>query len=93
VVTRGTELTEKLNGLIDLLNEEKLGDAGLQVSAARYQAPSLISGAFAKKLIKTAGPLCSVGLMIALAGLIISRRKEEKSLKIKAASPAAENEV
>lgn len=93
VVTRGTELTEKLNGLIDLLNEEKLGDAGLQVSAARYQAPSLISGSFAVKLIKTAAPLCSVGLMIALAGLIISRRKEEKSLKIKAASPAAENEV
>ena len=49
------------------------------VDKVKYKAPSLLSGAFAVKAIKTAGPLCAVGIMVCMVMLIISRRKEEKS--------------
>jgi uncharacterized membrane protein len=43
-----------------------------------HKKPSLLSGEFAVRMIKTAGPLCAVGFMVCMVLLIISRRKEEK---------------
>jgi CRISPR-associated endonuclease Csn1 len=38
----------------------------------------LLSGEFAKKVIEVAGPICALGFIVCLIGVIVSRRKEER---------------
>ena len=49
------------------------------VSEVQYESPKLLSGEFAKKVIEVAGPICAVGFIACLVGIIISRKKEEKA--------------
>ena len=58
--------------------EEEMNERTIAVSEVEYDTPSLISGAFIKKAIMTAGPLCALGFMVCLVGIILSRRKEER---------------
>ena len=67
--------------LIRLYNEQQINDMTVSVTGVRYDAPKLLSGAFVKKTLKIAGPICAVGFMVCLVMLIVSRRREEKAGK------------
>ncbi len=77
LVLRREEVMASFNELIDLYNEQEINDLTVTVSTVKYQAPSLLSGAFIVRTLKVAGPFCAVGFMVCLVLLIISRRKEE----------------
>lgn len=60
-------------------NTREINESSVSFTSVKYKAPSLLSGAFAVKLVKTAGPICMVGFMVCIVLIIISRRKEEKA--------------
>ena len=67
-----TSFTEMLQAY----NDQELNDVTVSVFNYKYDTPKLLSGAFIKQVIKCAGPLCAVGFMVCMVGLIRSRRKE-----------------
>ena len=50
------------------------------VTRYAYKAPSLLSSAFIKKAILTTGPIVTIGFMVCVVLIAISRSKEEKQL-------------
>lgn len=64
--------------ILNAYNEQNLNDLTVNVGKYDYYAPKILSGAFIKKVIKTAGPFCAIGFMVCMVLLIRSRRKEEK---------------
>lgn len=67
--------------MLDAYAAQEINEKTVSVSGLKYKTPSLLSGAFIVKAIKTAGPFCAVGFMVCMVLLIISRRKEEKARK------------
>jgi len=67
--------------MLDAYAAREINEKTVSVSGLKYKTPSLLSGAFIVKAIKTAGPFCAVGFMVCMVLLIISRRKEEKARK------------
>lgn len=65
--------------MLDAYSAQEINERTVSATAIKYKAPSLISGAFIMKALKTAGPICAVGFMVCLVLLIRSRRKEEKA--------------
>ena len=65
--------------MLDAYSAQEINERTVSVTAVKYRAPSLISGSFIVKVLKTAGPICAVGFMVCLVLLIRSRRKEEKA--------------
>ncbi len=79
-------LTEKKDAIVsdfaamlDAYSAQEINERTVSATAVKYKTPSLISGEFIKKALKTAGPICAVGFMVCLVLLIRSRRKEEKA--------------
>ena len=80
------ELVEKKNAvssefasMLEAYTTREINESTVSVTGAKYHKPSFFSGAFVKKMLITAGPLCAVGFMVCLVLLIRSRRKEEKA--------------
>ena len=77
-----TAKKEKIVGefaeMLEAYTAQEINERTVAVSTMRYEKPSLISGLFIMKVIKTAGPICAVGFMVCMVLLIISRRKEVK---------------
>ena len=67
--------------MLDAYAAQEINEKTVSVSAVKYKSPSILSGAFVVKAIKTAGPICAIGFMVCMVLLIISRRKEEKALR------------
>ena len=67
--------------MLDAYSAQEINDRTVSTTAVKYKAPSLISGAFIVKALKTAGPICAVGFMVCMVLLIRSRRKEEKAIQ------------
>ena len=74
------KIADEFVEMLDAYTAQEINLRTVAVSTVRYEKPSLISGAFIMKTIKTAGPICAVGFMICMVLLIISRRNEEKML-------------
>ena len=70
-------ITSDFIAMLDAYTAEEINEKTVHVDKIRFSKPSLLSGAFAKQVIKTAGPLCAVGFMVCMVLLIISRRKEK----------------
>jgi 16S rRNA pseudouridine516 synthase len=82
VEQRLQDLTNKKSTIIadfaSMLNaytRREINEQTVSVSGLKYQAPSFFSTAFVVRVIKCAGPLCAVGLMVILVFLILNRRK------------------
>lgn len=79
-VTALVAKTEKIAydyaAMIKFWNETKLNDTTVTVSASRYSAPKLVSGAFIKAAIKTTGPITALAVMVCLVMIIIAKKKE-----------------
>ncbi len=78
LVAKSDAVTDDFKTLMDAYNALEINAQTVRVFDQKYKAPKLLSGAFIKKVIKTAGPICAVGFMVCLALLIASRRKEQK---------------
>ena len=80
------KLVEQYNGinatlskLLDAYNAKTINDSTVEIIRGAYSAPKFLSGSFAVTLVKTAGPICAVGLLVCLVFLIASRKKEQKA--------------
>ena len=67
------------SNILNAYNAEKINDMTVEIIQGRVYSPSLLSGSFIMSAIKTAGPICTVGFMVCMVMLIISRRKEQKA--------------
>ena len=57
-------------------NEQKVNDMTVAVSDYRYDAQKLISGAFIKKAVMTAGPIFMLAVIICLVMIIAEKSRE-----------------
>ena len=67
--------------MLDAYAAQEINEKTVSVSGLKYKTPSIFTGAFVIRTLKTAGPICVVGFMVCMVLLIISRRKEEKGRK------------
>ena len=80
------ELSEKKNAvscefaaMLDAYTAQEINERTVSATAVNYYKPSILSGAFIIRLIKTAGPFCAIGFMACMMLLIRDRKKEEKA--------------
>ena len=71
-------LLADFDAMVTAYNREKINELTVTVTEYNYWTPSLLSGAFIKKAIQTAGPIVALGFIACMALIVISRRKEEK---------------
>ena len=76
------EIVNDFTAMLEAYSAQEINERTVSATAAKYETPKLLSGAFIKTVLKTAGPLCAVGFMVCLVLIIRSRRKEEKALLI-----------
>lgn len=76
--TKKDAIVSDFAAMLDAYSAQEINERTVSSTAVKYKAPSLISGEFIVKALKTAGPICAVGFMVCMALLIRSRRKEEK---------------
>ena len=67
--------------MLQAYNAQKINDLTVSVIKYDFQRPSLLSGAFIKHTIKTAGPLVALGFMACVVLIIVRRRKEDGLLE------------
>ena len=80
-VTKRDGIIADFAALLKAFNEQEINDTTFSVTKAKYFAPKFLSGAFALRVVKTAGPICALTLIACLAALVLSRRREEKLSK------------
>lgn len=64
--------------MLEAYNSKNLDEKAVSVSAVRYNTPKYLSGAFIKRVLKTAGPICALGLMACLVYIIVVQKKSER---------------
>lgn len=79
VVEKGNGIIDDFKAMLTAYNDQEINDLTVAVISYHYRAPKLLSGAFIKKAIKTAGPVCAIGFMLCMVLIILSRRKEERN--------------
>lgn len=78
LVAKKNVIEDDFTAMLNAYSAQEINERTVSATTVRYKAPSLISGAFVMKAVKTAGPICAVGFMVCMVLLIISRKKEEK---------------
>lgn len=73
------QVTEDFTSLLKAYSEKEMNDSTVALTEVKYNTPKYLSGAFIKQVIKAAGPICVLGLVVCLVVMIVSRRKEEKA--------------
>lgn len=76
------KVTSDFKAMLNDYAHREINESTFLVSNPKYTAPSLLSGAFITKAIKTTGPICVAALIICIILLIRDRRKEEKAEKV-----------
>ena len=79
LIAKKNAITADFAAMLDAYEAQEINEKTVSITAAKYHTPSLISGAFIVRVLRTAGPICAVGFMVCMVLLIISRRKEEKA--------------
>ena len=60
-------------------NDQKVNDTTVSVSNYRYDSQKLVSGAFIKKTIMTAGPIFALAMILCLCMIIAAKNREMKA--------------
>lgn len=81
LIAKKTAVAADFAAMLDAYSAREINEKSVSVSGLKYKAPTLLSGAFIVKAIKTAGPICAVGFMVCMVLLILSRRKEYKAIQ------------
>ena len=71
-------MISEFRAMLESFNAQQLNDLTISISGLTYKAPKILSGAFIKLVIKTAGPIVALGFMVCMVLIVISRKKEEK---------------
>ena len=79
LTTKKDAIVNDFVAMLDAYSAQEINERTVAVTAAKYETPKLLSGAFIKKVLKTAGPICAVAFMVCLVLIIISRKKEERA--------------
>ena len=79
LINKQNALGDEFGEMLDAYTKQEINENTISVTEQNYKTPSLVSGAFAKKLIKTAGPICVLGFTVCMIMLLVSIRKEEKA--------------
>ena len=80
LVEESRTILADLKAMLAAYNSQKINELTVTVSQYEYKAPRLLSGAFIKHAIKTAGPIVALGFM-ACAAMVIRRLKKEDRLQ------------
>ena len=78
LLTKQESIEQEFLEMLEAYTAQEINEKTVIASNIKYKAPSVISGAFIVKAIKTAGPICAIGFMVCMVLLIASRKKEEK---------------
>jgi short subunit fatty acids transporter len=78
LVTKGDAIIKDFHNLLEAFNAQEINDLTVTVTGYKYNTPKVVSGAFIRAAIKTAGPVCAIGFMLCMVLIIISRKREEK---------------
>ncbi len=79
LTSKKDRVTSDFRAMLDAYARQEINERTVLLSNLKYKAPSMLSGAFIVKVIKTAGPICVLGLMVCLAWMIISRWRNRRS--------------
>lgn len=71
-------IVSDFEAMLDAYTAQEINEKTVSVAEVKYKTPSLFSGRFIVKAVKTAGPLCAAGFIVCIALLVRVRRKEEK---------------
>ena len=66
------------NAMLEAYNRKNLDEKAVSFTEVKYDTPKYFSGAFFKRVLKTAGPICALGLMACLVYVIIVQAKSGK---------------
>lgn len=80
LTTKKARVTSDFKAMLDAYAKQEINEHTLLASTPKYRAPSMLSGAFIVKVIKTAGPICALGLMVCLAWMVISRWRNRRNI-------------
>ena len=78
ILQKGDAIIDEFSTMLTAFNGEQISDATITDSGYKFVTPTVLSGAFIKKAIMTAGPFCAIGFMLCMVLIIRSRRREEK---------------
>ena len=76
LVNKLNKITENFTVFLKAYSEREMNDRTVAITEVKYKTPKILSGAFIKKTLKTAGPICALGFIVCLVCVIISRKKE-----------------
>ena len=79
LITKQNALGEEFGKMLESYSNQEINEKTISVTEVKYKTPKLISGAFAKQVIKTAGPVCVLGFIVSMTMMLVSIRKEEKA--------------
>ena len=79
VLEKKAAVDAQFTELLDAYSAQKMNESTVALTTARHTAPRYLSGAFVKRVLKTAGPFCALGLMVCLALMILGRIKEDRA--------------
>ena len=80
-VIKLNKITDDFSAFLKAYSEREMNDNTVAITAVKYKAPKILSGAFAMQVVKCAGPFCVIGFIVCMVCLIVSRVKEEKRAK------------
>lgn len=78
LIEKRNAVTADFTAMLESFTAQEINEQTVRTFNYRYNTPKLLSGAFIKQVIKTAGPFCAIGFMVCMILLIRSRRKEQK---------------
>ena len=78
LVEKGDSIIDDFQSMLQAYNDQEINDLTITVTRYDYKTPEVLSGAFIKKAVKTAGPICAIGFMLCMILIVISRKREEK---------------
>lgn len=76
LLTKKDTVMNDFSAMLQYYNDTQLNDSTVATTNVKYHSRQLLSGAFIKSCIKTAGPIFVIGLLICL---ILKIRKEKKA--------------
>lgn len=78
IVNMGNACVDDFEAMLTAFNESEINEQTVAISSVRTRAPKVFSSAFYTLALRTAGPVVAVGLMLCLALVVLSRRREAR---------------
>lgn len=76
LVEKGQGILDDFKAMLEAFNQTQINELNLAATSVRYDTPRVLSGAFVKKAIMVAGPICTLGFLACMLMIFISRKRE-----------------